>query len=163
MSRDWLLSALYLYKMSHMTMFPTSHLSTMRTRNQEKIRYIFVLYGHILVTSRVPLRLCSLLIFRKVLLLINISFHLRFFPLFFCFLLWFPNSSVLSPSFFLKVEIFLSFLSPLHCIIMTQYVFQLFPSLIYHAKISRSLWMLIFFRVISKSQFTKDFFCIILC
>ena len=50
--------------MSHPTMFPTSHLMMKRTSNQTKFRYIIVLYGHVLVPSRVTLRLCSLLIYR---------------------------------------------------------------------------------------------------
>ena len=79
------------------------------------------------------------------------------------FFLWFPNFFVFYPSFFLKLKIFLSFLSPPHCIIMTQYIFQSFLNLVYHAKISISLWILFFFRVISKSQFTIGFFQIILC
>ena len=52
--------ALYLNQMSHTTMFLTSHLRTIRTRNQTEFQYISVLYGHILVTLRVPLRLFRL-------------------------------------------------------------------------------------------------------
>ena len=47
--------ALYLNQMSHPTMFLTSHLRTMRKRNQTEFQYISVLYGHVLVTLRVPL------------------------------------------------------------------------------------------------------------
>ena len=142
MSSACLVFALYLNHMSHLTMFPTIHLMTKRTRNQTKFRYIIVPYGHVLVPSRVTLRLFSLLIFSNLLLFIHTSVHFSLFLSFFCFFLCFPNSFVLSPSFFLTLKIFLSFLSPPHCIIITQYVFQSFLSLVYHAKISRILWML---------------------
>ena len=78
-SISWLVFALYLNHMSHPTMFPMSHLRTMRTRNHMKFRYIFVPYGHVLVTSRFSLRLCSFLILRNLLLLIHTSFHLSLF------------------------------------------------------------------------------------
>ena len=97
---------------------------------------------------------CSLLIFRTLFILIHTSIHLSLFLLFLCFFLWFTNLFVFSPSFLLKLKIFLSFLIPPHFIIMTQYVLQSFRSLVYHAKISRILWMLIFVRLIYKSQFT---------
>ena len=105
----------------------------------------------------------QLIIFRKLLFFIHISVHFRLFISFFCFFLCFPNSLVFSPRFFLTLKIFLSFLSPPHCIIMTQYVFQSLLSLVYHARHSRSLWMLIFVMVILKSPFTIGFFLIILC
>ena len=38
-------------------MIPKSHLRTMRTRNQTKLHYIYVPYGHVLVTLLVPLRI----------------------------------------------------------------------------------------------------------
>ena len=144
-------------------MFPTSHLMTMRTRNQTKFWYIFVPYGHVLVTSRVPLRLCSLLIFKNLLLIIHTSVHLILFISFFWFFLWSPNSFVFSPSFLLELKIFLSFLITPHCIIMTQYVFQYLLSLVYYSEIIRSLWIILIFRVILKRQFTVGFFKIILC
>ena len=153
MSSACLVFALYLNHMSHPTMFTTSHLMTKRTRNQKKFQYIIMLYGHVLVPLRVTLRLCSLLIFGNLFLFNHKSVHCSFFLLFFCFFLWFPNSLVLSPSFFLTLNIFFYFLIPSHCIFKTQDVFQSFLSLVYHAKISRSLWMLIFVRVISKRQF----------
>ena len=137
--------------MSHPTMFPTSHLMTKKKRNQTKFRYIIVPYGHILVPLRVTLRLCRLLIFRNFLLFIHTSVHFRLFLSFFCFFLQFPNSLVFSPSLFLTLNTFFSFLSPPHCIIMTKYVFQSLLSLVYHAERKRILWMLIFFRVILKS------------
>ena len=124
MSSPWLVFALYLNQTSHLPMFPTSHLMTTRTRNQTKFRYIIGPYGHILVPLRVPLRLCSLLIFRILLLLIHTSVHFSLFlPLFF-FFLCFTNSFIFYSSFSLALNILLSFLSPPRCIIMTQYVFQ---------------------------------------
>ena len=144
--------------MSHPTMFPTSRLMTNRTRNQTKFWYIIMPYGHVLVPSRVPLRICSLLIFRNLLLFIHTSIHFILFLSLLCFFLCFPNLFVFSPSFYLSLNIFLSLLSPPHCIIMAQYVLQSLLSLVYHAKSSRSLWMLIFFRVRLKSQFTIIFF-----
>ena len=158
MSSACLVFTLYLNQISHLTMLSTSHLMTKRTRNQTKFRYIIVPYGHVLVTSRVTFRLWSLLIFRNLLLFIHTSIHFSLFLLFFYYFLWFPNLFVFSPRLFLTLKIFLSFLSPPHWIIMTQYVFQYLLSLVYHAKTSRSLWMLIFVRVISKSQFTIGFF-----
>ena len=163
MSSDWLVFALYLIHMSHQTMYPTSHLMTTRTRNQTKFRYIFVPYGHFIVPSRVPLRLCSLLIFSNLLFLINTIIHFSLSLSCFCFFLCFPNSFVLSPRFFLTLKIFLYLLSPPYCIIMTKYVFQSLLSLVYHEKGSRSLWMLLFVRVRFKTQFTIGFFQIILC
>ena len=59
--------------------------------------------------------------------------------------------------------IFLYLLSPPHCITMMQYVFQSLLGIFCHAKSSRSLWMLIFVRVGSKSHFTIVFFHIIIC
>ena len=100
----------------------------------------------------------SLLILRIFLILIHISIHFSLFILFFCFFLCFPNYLLSYPRLSLKLNIFLSLLIPPHCTIRTQYVFQSFLSLLYHSKISRSLWMLIFFRVRSKSQFTIGFF-----
>ena len=50
-----------------------------------------------------------------------------------------------------------------HCIIMTQYVFQFFLSLVYHENHIRGLWILIFVRVKSMSQVTIRFFSFILC
>ena len=85
---------------------------------------------------------CSLLIFRNLLLLIHMSFHFSLFISLFWFFLRFTNLFPLSPSFFLTLRIFLSFLSPLHCLIKTQYIFQSLLRLLYHAKISRSLWMI---------------------
>ena len=114
-------------------------------------------YGHVIVPLRVPLRLCSLLILRNLLLLIHTSVHLSLFLSFFCFFLCFTNLFVFSPSFFLMLKVFFYFLSPHHCIIMTQYVLQSLLSLVYHAKICRSLWILIFVRVILKIQFTMGF------
>ena len=99
-----------------------------------------------------------LLILRNLLLLIYIIVHFILFLSFSCFFLWFTNSVLLSLSFFLLLKIFISFLIPTHFIIMTQYIFQSFLILVYHAKISRSLWVLIFVRVISKGQFTIGFF-----
>ena len=124
MSSACLVFDLYLNQMSHLTMFPTNHLMTKRTRNQTKFRYIFVPYGHVLVPSLFPLRLCSLLIFSNLLLLINKSVHFSLFISIFFFFLCFPNSFVFSPSLFLTLKIFLSFLSPTRCIIMRKYVFQ---------------------------------------
>ena len=144
MSSDCLVFALYLSQMSHPTMFPMSHLMTKRTRNKTKFRYIIVPYGHVLVPSRVPLRIFSLLTFRNLLLLIHLSVRLSLFLSLFCFFLWFTNLFVFSPRFFLKLNIFLSFLSLPNCIIMTQYVFQSLLRLVNHARISRSLWVLIF-------------------
>ena len=46
--------------MSHLKMFLTSRLRTMRTRNKMKFQYIFVPYGHVLVTLRVLLRILQL-------------------------------------------------------------------------------------------------------
>ena len=115
-------------------------------------------YGHVLVLFRVPLQLCRLLMFRNFSLLIHTSVYSSLFFLLLCFFLCFPNSFVFYPSFFLTLNIFLSFLSPPHWNIMTQYVFQSLLSFVYHSKISRSLWMLIFVRVISKSQFMMGFF-----
>ena len=106
---------------------------------------------------------CSLLVFRNLLLLIHISVYFRMFLSFFYLFLCFPNSLHFSPRFFLKLKIFLSFVSPPHCIIMTQYVFQSLLRLLYRAKSRRSLWMIIFVRVGSKSQFKIVFFQIILC
>ena len=163
MPSAWLVFDLYLNQMSHPKIFPTSHLRTMRTRNQAKFWYIFVPYGQVIVPLRVPLRLCGLLIFRNLLLFIYTSVHFRFFLSLFCFFLCFPKLFVFSLSFFLRLKIFLSFLSPPHCIIMTQYVFQSLLSLVYCAKSSISLWMLIFVRVILKRQFMICFFQIIVC
>ena len=163
MSSACLVFALYMNQMSHLKMFPTSHLMTMRTRNQTKFRYIFVPYVHVLVPFRVPLWICILLILRNLLIIIHTSVNFRFFISYFCFLLYFPNLYVLFPSLFLTLNILLSFLSPHRCITMTQYTFQYLISLVYHAEIIRSLWMLIFVRVRSKSQFTIGFFQIILC
>ena len=56
----------------------------------------------------------------------------------------FNNLFVFSPSFLLELKMFLSFLSPSHCIIITLYVFRSLLSLVYHAKISRSLWIIFF-------------------
>ena len=115
------------------------------------------MYGHFLVPSRVPFRFCRFLVFGKLLLFINTIVHISLFLLFFWFFLFFPNLLVFSPSFFLMLKIFLFLLSPPYCIIMTQYVFQSFPSLVHHAKISRGLWMHIFVRVQSKSLFPIGF------
>ena len=158
MSSVWLIFSLYLNHMSHPTMFTTSHLMTMRTRNQTKFRYIFGPKGHVLVPSHVKLRLWILLIFRNLLLLIHTSLHISLFLSFFWFFLCFPKLFVYSPSFFLTLKIFFYFLSSPHYIVMTQYVFQSLIILVYHTKISRSLWMLIFVRVRLKSQFTIGFF-----
>ena len=163
MSSACLVFALYLNQISHPTMFPTSRMMTKRTRDQTKFRYIIVPYGHVIVTLHVKLRLCSLLIFRNLLIFIHTSVHFSLFPSFLWFFLCFPNSFVFSIILFLALEYFLSLLSPPHCIIMTQYVFQFLLSLVYHAESSRSLRVLIFVRVISKSQFTIGFFQIILC
>ena len=149
--------------MGHPKIFPTINLMTKRMRNQTKFRCIIVPYGHILVPSRVTLWLCRLFIFRNLFLLIHTIIHFSFFLLLFYFFLCFSNSCFFSPSFSLTLKIFLSLLSSPHLIIMTRYVFQSFLSLVYHAKISRSLWMLIFIRVRSKSQFMIGFFQIILC
>ena len=120
-------------------------------------------YGHVLVPSCVPLRIFGLLIFRNLLLIIHTSVHFSLFLSFFWFFLFIPNSFVFSPILFLTLKIFPSFPSPHRCIIMTKYVFQSLLSLVYYAKVSRSLWLLIFWGLISKSQFTVDFFQIILC
>ena len=119
MSSDWLVFALYLNHMSHPKMFLTIHLRTMRKSNQTNFRYIFVPYGHVIVPLSVILQICILLIFRKLLLLINASVHFRLFLLLLWLLLSFPNSFVLSPSLSLTLKIFLSLLSPPHFIIMT--------------------------------------------
>ena len=95
----------------------------------------------------VPLRLRRLLVFRNLLLLIRTSVHFSLFLLWFWFFLCFPNLFVFSPSFFFTFKILLSFLSHIHCIIITQYVLQSFLILVYHTKRRRSLWMLIIFRV----------------
>ena len=163
MSSACLVFTLYLNKMSHPAMFPTSHLMIKRTRNEKKCRYIIVPYGHVLVPSRVPLRICSLLIFRNFLLLIHTSIHFSLFLSFFCFFLWFTNLFVFSPSFYLTLKTFLYLLSPTRYIIMMKYIFPSLISLVYHVKSSRILWMLIFVRVISKSQFMIGFLKIILC
>ena len=105
----------------------------------------------------------SLLIFRNLLLIIHISVHFSLFILFLWFLLLFSNSLLFYTISFLTLNIFLSFLIPPHCIIMTQYFFQYLLSLLYHAKTSRSLWIIIFVKVASKSQFTIGIFQIILC
>ena len=97
-----------------------------------------------------------------MLLLIYTSVYFSLFLLFFYFLLCLTNLFVFSPSFLLTLNSFLSFLSPSNSIIMTQYIFQSFLRFVYHAKSSRILWMLIFVRVIPKSQFTISFFKIIL-
>ena len=157
MSSACLFLFFYLNQMSHPTMFPTSHMRKKRTSNQTKIWYIIVPYGHVLVPLCVPLWICSWLIFRNLLLLIHKSVHFIFFLFFFCFLLCFPDLFVLSTSFFLELNIFLHLLSPPHCIIMTQYFFKYFISLIYYSKISRSLRMIIFVEVISNSQFMIGF------
>ena len=158
MLSDCFIFSLYLNQMSHQAMFPTSRLMMKRTRDQTNFWYILVMYGHVLVSSCIPLRLCSLFIFSKLLIFICTSVHFSLLISFFWFFLCFPNSFVFSSSFFLMLNIFPSFLSPHHCIIMMQYVFQSFLSLIYHAKSSRVLWMLIFVRVRPKSQFTIGFF-----
>ena len=158
MSSACLVFDLYLNQMSHPTMFPTSHLMTKRTRNQTKFWYIIVPYGHVFVPSHVTLRIWILMILRNLLIFIHTSVHFSLFLSFFCFFLYFPNSFVFSPSFFLTLQIFLPFLSPPHCIIMTQYVFQSLLSLVYHARTRKSLWMLIVVRVISKFQFMVGFF-----
>ena len=155
--------SLYLNQIIHPEMFPTIRLMTKRKRNKTNFRYIIVLYGHVLVPLCVSLQIWNLLIFRKLLILIHTSFHLGLFLSFFCLFLCFPNPFVFSPIFFLTLKIFLYFLSPPHFIIMTPYVFQSLLSLVYHAKISRSLWMIIFFRVILKIQFVIGFFHIIPC
>ena len=134
--------------MIYLTIYLTSHLMTTRTRNQTKFRYIFVPYGYVLVPSRVTLRLRNLLIFRNLLILIHTSVYFIFYILFFCFFFCFTNSFVFSPRFFLMFKIFLYLLIPPHCIIMTQYVFQSFLGLVYYVKSRRSLWMIIFVRVI---------------
>ena len=151
---DWLVFVLFLNQMSHTMMFPMRHMMTKRTRNQTKFWYICVLYGHVLV----PFRLCSLLIFGNLFLFNHKSVHCSFFLSFFCFFLWSPISLVLSPSFFLTLNIFFYFLIPPHCIFKTQDVFQSFLSLVYHAKMSRSLLMPISDRMKLKSQFTICFF-----
>ena len=149
MSSVCLVFSLYLNQMSHPTMFPTSNLMKKRKRNQKKCWYIIVPYGHVLVPLSVTLRLCILLVFSNLFLFIHTSVHLSFFLLLFCFFLCFPNSFVLYPMFLLTLKIFLSFLSPTHWIIMTQYIIQSLLGLVYHAKSSRSLCVLIFVRVIS--------------
>ena len=93
---------------------------------------------------RVLLRLWRLLIFRDLLILIHISAHFNLLLSFFCFFSCFPNSFVFSLSYFLTLKIFLFLMSPPHCIIMTQYVFQYEPSLVYHATRKRRLWILVF-------------------
>ena len=144
--------------MSHLTIFQTSHLVTERTENYTKFWYIIVLYGQVLVPLSVTLHICSLLIYRNFLLFIHTSVHfslcLSFFYFFFCF----PNFFVISPRLFFTLKIFLSFLSPPHCTIMTQYAFQSLLRLVFHAKGIWSLWMLILVRVISNIQFTIGFF-----
>ena len=162
MSSTSLVFTLYLNHMSLPTMFLTSHLMTMRTMNKTKFWYICVPYGHVLVPFHVTLRLCSLLVFRNLLLLIHTIVHVSLLLLFFWLFLYFPNLFVFSPRLLFTMNIFLYFLSPPHCIIMTKYVLQSFLSLVYHAKRSRSQWMLIFVRVRLKIQFTVGFFQIIL-
>ena len=158
MSSDCLVFALYLNQMSHPKMFPTINLMTKRTRNQTKFWYIFLPYGHVLFPLCVSLRLFSLLIFRNLLLLIHTSVYFRLFLWFFWFFLCYHNFFFVSPIFFLTLNISISFLSPPHCIIMTQCVFQYLLSLFYHAKSSRILWMIFFVRVRLKSQFKIGFF-----
>ena len=103
--------------------------------------------GKVLVPSSFPLRLCSLLIFRKLLILIRKRVHFILFILLLCFFLCFTNAFVLYVRYFLTLNILISFLSSLHCIIMTQNTFQSLLRLIQHAKISRSQWMLLLVRV----------------
>ena len=158
MSSACLVFSLYLNQLSHPAMFPTSHLMTKKTRNQTKFWYIIVPHGHVLFPLCVTLWLCILLIFRNLLIYIHKSVHFSLFISFFCFFLWFTNSFVFSPGFFLALNILPSFLRPTHCIIMTKYVFQSLLSLVYHAESSRRLWMHIFVRVRPKSQFTIGFF-----
>ena len=76
----------------------------------------------------------SLLVFRNLYLLIHTSFHFSLFLSLLWFFLWFTYLFVFSPRFFLTLRVFLYFLSPPHCIIMTQYVFQYFLRLAYHKK-----------------------------
>ena len=148
--------------MSHPTMFSTTHLIKKRTMSQTEFWYIIASYGHVILPLCVPLRLCRLLVFKNLLLLIHTITHFSLLFSLLCFFLWFPNSFVFSSSFLLTLNIFISFLNPSHCIIMTQYVFQSLLRLVYHAKISRIMWMLIFVRVILKRQFTIAIFQIIL-
>ena len=56
----WLVFALYFNQMSHPMMFLTSHLRTMRMRDQTKFQYISVPYGLVIFPLRVPLRLLQL-------------------------------------------------------------------------------------------------------
>ena len=56
----WLVFALYLNQMSHLTIFLTSRLRAMRTRNPTKFQYISVPYGHVIVLLRVPLLILQL-------------------------------------------------------------------------------------------------------
>ena len=109
-------------------------------------------YGQTLKTGEHQTRYLILL------LLIHTSINFSLFLSFFCFFLRFPNLFVFSPRLFLTLMIFIYFLIPPHFIIMTQYVFQSLLSLVYHAKISRSLWMHIFVRARLKSHFTIGFF-----
>ena len=52
--------------MSHMKIFLTSHLSTIRTRNHTIFRYNFVPYGHVLVPMHVPLRILQLVDIQEI-------------------------------------------------------------------------------------------------
>ena len=81
----------------------------------------------------------SLLIFRKLLILIHTSVHFRlFFCCCCCCVLLICLSYIQASSQCWRY-------SPLlpHCIIMTQWISQSFLRLIYHAHHSKSLWMLI--------------------
>ena len=107
-------------------------------------------------------RFCRWLILKKLFILINTSVHFNLFLSLFCFFLCFPHSFVLSPSFFFAMNSCLNFLIPPRYIIMTQYVFQSFIILDYHAHHSRSLCILILVRLRLNSQCTIGFFHIIL-
>ena len=136
-------------QMSHATMFPASHLMMIWTGIKKKIDILL---------WRMDTFLFLCVFFRTLLLLIHTSIHFRLFCSLFCLFLCFTNSFVFSPILFLTLMILLYFLNPPHWIIMTQYVLQFLLSLVYHSKISRILWILIFVKVISNSQFTIGFF-----
>ena len=126
----WFGFVLYLNQMIPLTMFRMSRLGRWGQGIRRNFDIFLCRMDKLLFLCVFHCGFCSLFIFRNLFLLIHTNFHFRFFLLFFCFFLGFPNSFVLSPSFFFMLKIFLSFRIPPYCIIMAKCVFQSLLSLV---------------------------------
>ena len=100
----WLVFALYVNQISHMTMFLTSHTRTMKKRNQTKFQYISVPYGHVLVPLHGTLRILQIIDLQE---LVSLYSYKRPFQIVYFVLLFFLVLSYFSrhlPKIILDVE-----------------------------------------------------------